>query len=155
MSSGNAHTGISDFKAHGHPAFVFHMKTHVDDEEFIRNMAEDLLGHLQYEVHTAKDGSEALSAVEEAKRSREPFDAVIMDLTIFGGLGGKETVGKVREIDPRVKAIASSGYANDPILSDFEKYGFDGVLPKPYGIQKLSEVMHKVISNKSDIDLFR
>jgi CheY-like chemotaxis protein len=120
----------------------------MDDEEMIRSMAGDMLSHLQYEVYTVKDGLEAISAIKEAKLSGEPFDAVIMDLTIPGGVGGKEAIGKVREIDTRVKAIASSGYANDPILSDFEKYGFDGVVSKPYGIEKLSEVMYKVISSR-------
>ena len=120
----------------------------MDDEEMIRDMAGDMLRHLHYEVHLAKDGLEAIAAISQATQAGEPFDAVIMDLTIPGGCGGKEVIKEVRKIDPQVKAIVSSGYSNDPIMADFTKHGFDGVVTKPYGIEELSEVIHKVISNR-------
>ena len=119
----------------------------MDDEEMIRNMAGDMLSHLHYDVHLVKNGSEAIAAIRQASQSGEPFEAVIMDLTIPGGMGGKEVIKEVREIDPQVKAIVSSGYSNDPIMSDFQNHGFDGVVTKPYGIEKLSDVIHKVMSN--------
>ncbi len=121
----------------------------MDDEEMIRDMAGDMLRHLQYEVHLAKDGPEAIAAIKQASLSGKPFAAVIMDLTIPGGNGGKEVIKEVRKIDPKVKAIVSSGYSNDPIMADFAQHGFDGVVIKPYGIEKLSEVIHKVISSQA------
>ena len=121
----------------------------MDDEEMIRNMAGDMLSHLHYDVHLAKNGSEAIAAIRQARQSGEPFEAVIMDLTIPGGMGGKEVIEKVREIDPEVKAIVSSGYSNDPIMADFRHHGFDGVVTKPYGIEKLSNVIHTVMSKQT------
>ena len=100
-------------------------------------------------MHLAKDGPEAIAAISQATRAGEPFEAVIMDLTIPGGFGGKEVIKEVRKIVPKVKAIVSSGYSNDPIMADFAKHGFDGVVTKPYGIEKLSEVIHTVMSNQA------
>jgi len=76
----------------------------------------------------------------------EHFDVIIMDLTIPGGMGGKEAIGKLLEVDPWVKAIVSSGYSNDPIMSEYRKYGFRGVATKPYKIEELSKILHEVIS---------
>jgi DNA-binding NarL/FixJ family response regulator len=81
---------------------------------------------------------------KQARQDDSPFDVVIMDLTIPGGMGGKEALSKLLEIDPSVKAIVSSGYANDPIMSNFEQYGFAGVVPKPYKIEDLSTVLEKL-----------
>lgn len=120
-----------------------------DDEEMIRDMAGDMLSHLEYEVHLAKDGPEAIAAIKQATLCGKPFEAVIMDLTIPGGCGGKEVIKEVRKIDQKVKAIVSSGYSNDPIMVDFAQHGFDGVVTKPYGIEKLSEVIRKVISSQA------
>ena len=78
--------------------------------------------------------------------SGDSFDAVILDLTIPGGLGGKEVIQKLMEIDLEVKAIVSSGYSNDPVMANFREYGFKGFIAKPYGIRKLSEVLHGVIT---------
>jgi len=83
------------------------------------------------------------------KKIGHPFDAVIVDLTIPGGIGGAKAVKKMAQFDPEVKAIASSGYSDDPIMADFRKYGFSGVLAKPYRIKELSEVLHKVVNGTS------
>ena len=69
-----------------------------------------------------------------------------MDLTIPGGMGGKETIKELIKIDPNVKAIVSSGYSNDPVISNFKQYGFSEIIAKPFVMEELSEVLHKVIS---------
>ena len=78
--------------------------------------------------------------------SGEAFNIVIMDLTVHGGMGGKEAVKRLLEIDSRAKAIVSSGYSNDPIMADCEKYGFVGVIPKPYEMVTLSQILRKIIN---------
>ena len=79
--------------------------------------------------------------------TKNPFVAVIADLTIPGGMGGKETVQRLVDIDPEVKAIVSSGYSNDPVLANFREYGFKGAIAKPYKTMELSEVLHRVIAD--------
>jgi CheY-like chemotaxis protein len=117
----------------------------MDDDEAIRNVTEKILMELGYEVCCASDGAETIAHYQDAARSGRPFDAVIMDLTIPGGMGGKEAIRQLLSIDPQVTAIVSSGYSNDPIMSDFEEYGFSGVATKPYRIEKLSWVLHDVL----------
>ena len=77
------------------------------------------------------------------------YDLVIMDLTIPGGMSGRETIEKLMEMDPAAKAIVSSGYSNDPIMANYEQYGFRGVIAKPYRLQELSEVLHRVIAEST------
>jgi two-component system, cell cycle sensor histidine kinase and response regulator CckA len=117
----------------------------MDDEETIRNVTKKILMELGYDVSCASDGAETIMLYQDAARIGRPFDAVIMDLTIPGGMGGKETIERLLKIDPKVAAIVSSGYSNNPIMSDFEKYGFRGVATKPYSIEKLSWVLHDVL----------
>ena len=118
----------------------------MDDEEMIREVASKILVKLGYEVECSRDGAEAISLYEKARHDDRPFNAVIMDLTIPGGMGGKEAVKKLHEIDPGVKAIVSSGYSHDPIMSQFKDFGFCGVVSKPYTVKILSDVIHKVIA---------
>jgi PAS domain S-box-containing protein len=125
----------------------------MDDEETIRNVTEKILTELGYEARCASDGAETIALYQDAARSGRPFDAVIMDLTIPGGMGGKEAIRQLLRIDPMVTAIVSSGYSNDPIMSDFEKYGFRGVATKPYRIEKLSWVLHDVLMDAKQRDL--
>jgi len=122
----------------------------MDDEKHLRNLADGVLGSIGYKVTTAIDGEEAIELYEVAMDSGDPFDAVIMDLTIPGGMGGKEAIKKLTEIDPGVKAIVSSGYSTDPVMADFREYGFSGVIAKPYRISELSEVLHGVINDVQD-----
>jgi PAS domain S-box-containing protein len=117
----------------------------MDDEEPIRNLAAEMLSLLGYEVVLAKDGDEALNLYLAAKESAKPFSAVIMDLTVPGGMGGKETIRRLQELDPAVKAIVSSGYSNDPVMAEYEKHGFGGVVVKPFGIKEVSEALKRVI----------
>lgn len=118
----------------------------MDDEEIVRYATGKLLAHFGYEVAFAKDGAEAIATYQKYKMNGQPFDVVIMDLTIPGGMGGKEAVQKLREIAPEAKAIVSSGYSNDPVMADHKRYGFQGVVAKPYRIEELREVLHKIIT---------
>ncbi|HYQ47961.1 MAG TPA: PAS domain S-box protein [Thermodesulfovibrionales bacterium] len=120
----------------------------MDDEEIVRTVTGEMLKAFGYEVAFAADGIEAIRLYTEAKETGAPFDAVIMDLTVPGGMGGKEAVLKLREIDPDVRAIVSSGYSQDPILADFRKYGFSEVLKKPFSGSLLSKVLHKVLTGQ-------
>jgi PAS domain S-box-containing protein len=120
----------------------------MDDEEALRKVAERMLLELGYEVHCVPDGAEAIKKYEQAKESGRSFDAVIMDLTIPGGMGGKEAVEKLLEVDPEAKSIVSSGYSNDPIMSNYKNFGFKGVVAKPYRIEELSWILHDVLNLK-------
>jgi CheY-like chemotaxis protein len=100
-----------------------------------------MLSHLGYEVQVAGDGVDALSKFEVAQSVGEPFDVVIMDLTIPGAMGGVDAIARLRDLDDQVRVIASSGYSNDPVMARHADYGFDAVLAKPYTIQQLSAAM--------------
>jgi PAS domain S-box-containing protein len=118
----------------------------MDDEDIIRDMAQELLSGMGYEVELAGDGVEALNRYQEARVSGTPVDAVIMDLTIPGGMGGEEAIQKLLAIDPEARAIVSSGYSNNPIMADYKKYGFSGVLAKPYRVAELCAVLQSVMN---------
>jgi PAS domain S-box-containing protein len=118
----------------------------MDDEEMVREVLGRLLVRLGYEVEFAADGGEAVEIFTQAHGSGQVFAAVILDLTVPGGMGGKETLEKLLQIDPQVKALVSSGYSDDPIMADFQKYGFSGVIAKPYKISELGKILHQVIT---------
>ena len=118
----------------------------MDDEEPILKMAERLMKRMGFEVTTVMDGQAAVEKYRAAKEQGVPFDVVIMDLTIPGGMGGKEAIGVLRKYDPGVKAIVSSGYSSDLAMSDFKKHGFRGMVAKPYDISELAGVIKKVIA---------
>ena len=109
----------------------------MDDDDGVRDVIVEILAHLGYEVLFARDGLEAIQHYEEAATSGRPFDVVIADLTVRDGMGGKELIKQLHGIDPQVRAIISSGYSNDPVLSDFRKHGFLGVVAKPYRVEEL------------------
>ncbi|MCU0571528.1 MAG: response regulator [Syntrophobacteraceae bacterium] len=117
----------------------------MDDEEIIREVVGALLKHLGYSVEYARDGVEALSLYQQSKSSGRPFDTLLMDLTIVDGMGGKETIERLLQIDPEVKAIVSSGYSTDPVMSRFRDYGFVAALDKPYKLNELSAVLDEVL----------
>jgi PAS domain S-box-containing protein len=118
----------------------------MDDEEIIRDLSVEFLTLLGHTVETAPDGEEALRVYGKAARARRPFDAVIMDLTIPGGLGGKEAIKQLRKLDPHARAIVSSGYSHDPVMAEYENHGFDAVIAKPFRIEDLREVVERVLS---------
>ena len=118
----------------------------MDDEEILRNFVVRMLKKAGYEVSAASDGVEALELYEQAEKSGEAFDVIIMDLTIPGGAGGKETIQRLLEIYPDSKAIVSSGYSDDPIMANYKDYGFKAVVEKPYSINELTRTIEDVIA---------
>ena len=116
----------------------------MDDDEIVREVTKAMLIDLGYKISLAKNGAEAIEVYQEAMRFNQPFAAVILDLTIPGGMGGKDTIQELLKIDPQVRAIVSSGYSADPVMADYEKYGFRDVLNKPYTLQKVSTSLRKV-----------
>jgi len=118
----------------------------MDDEEIIRSMASALLRRCGLEVVTAVDGAEAVEKFRAARAEGRPFALVIMDLTVPGGIGGKEAIALLREIDPQVRAIVSSGYSSDPVLANHRAYGFRGVVAKPYEYADFVRVLHDVLA---------
>ena len=117
----------------------------MDDQESIRNLVENMLFYLGYQVELAEDGEKAIDLYKRAIKSGQPFDFVILDIVIPKGMGGKETIQNLLKIDPEIKAIVSSGYSDDPIMSDYRRYGFSGMIAKPFQIGELSEALYKVM----------
>ena len=119
----------------------------VDDEEAIRALVEFTLERLGYEVAQAESALEGLTLYQQALDTGKRFDAVILDLTLPGGMGGKEALKKLLEIDPMVNAIVSSGYAMDATMSRYQDFGFRGVIAKPYEASELGKIVHEVIES--------
>lgn len=121
----------------------------MDDDAAVRTVVTQLLKTSGYAVSCASTGEETIALYERAMASQTPYDIVVMDLTIPGGMGGKETVEKLLVIDPRAKVIVSSGYSNDPIMANYRDYGFCGVVAKPFNIDDFLSVIRKSIGGKS------
>lgn len=121
----------------------------MDDEEMCRSIGEEMLNFLGYKVELATDGRDAIERYTAAKETKAEFDVVMLDLTVKGGMGGKQAIEELQKIDPFVKAIALSGYPDDPAISNFNEYGFCGALAKPYRIQELSNLLGKILPNKT------
>lgn len=119
----------------------------MDDETIIRDTLGKMLRRMGYATSAAPDGAQAIDLYQKAQQANEPFDIVLMDLTIAGGMGGKEAVRKLLEIDPDAKVIVSSGYSNDPVMADYKAYGFCGVLPKPYEIQAVNQILYELLDS--------
>ncbi len=117
----------------------------MDDESFIRDLLGRLFGHFGYEVDFAENGERALTVYQEALAKGNRFDVVIMDLVIPGGMGGRETIQRLLKIDPGACAIVSSGYSNDPIMADYQKFGFAAAVAKPYKNEELRTVVQKLL----------
>jgi PAS domain S-box-containing protein len=118
----------------------------MDDEASIRELVSEVLVRSGYEVDVAGDGAEAVELYKTAASSDEPYDAVILDLTVPGGSGGVEAIQELLVEDPGVKAIVSSGYSTDPVLANYDLYGFRGFIKKPFRIADLTKVLRDVIA---------
>ncbi|MBA7534820.1 Sensor kinase CckA [subsurface metagenome] len=117
----------------------------MDDEEMIRRFAGKCLKHIGYGVTLAKEGAGAVKLYKDARDAGKPFDIVILDLTVPGGMGGEEALKKLIEIDPEVKALVSSGYSDAPVMANYREFGFCGVIAKPYEIKELNENLNKLL----------
>ena len=117
----------------------------MDDNIIIRKAAGRVLSRMGHEVQYAANGEEAIALYKKAQESQRAFDVVILDLAIPGGMGGKEVIEQLLSIDTHVKAIVSSGYTNDPMVLEYEKHGFRGVIAKPYGMKELTAALRMVL----------
>jgi CheY-like chemotaxis protein len=117
----------------------------MDDEEMMRTVLGKTLMRAGYDVDLAKDGEEALSFYFKQRDKGHRYDIVILDLTIRGGMGGVETLSQLREVDPDLKAIVTSGYSDHPVIQDYGDYGFNDVLVKPYRTAKLLKIVEGVM----------
>ena len=117
----------------------------MDDAKAVRDVTGAMLSYIGYDVEFARDGREAIALYREAKQSDEPFDAVILDFTVQGGMGGKEAIQLLLALDPHIRAIISSGYSGDPIMSEYQAYGFKTAILKPYKMEELEEILERLI----------
>jgi CheY-like chemotaxis protein len=117
----------------------------LDDEEMVREVVGSMLERLGFTAHYAADGAEAIQKYLAALSEGTPYTAVIIDLTIPGGMGGKETVARLLELDPGVKAIVSSGYSDDALMAEYREHGFCAVIPKPYTLKELEQALHTAL----------
>ena len=119
----------------------------MDDQESILKMGERMLNGMGYDTVAVKDGLKAIKVYREAFESDKPFDLVILDLTVPGGLGGAETMPELLKTDPDVKAVVSSGYSNDPVMANYRDYGFTGIIPKPYTKSQMADILNEILGN--------
>ncbi len=117
----------------------------MDDEYIVRDVFQQMLIELGFEVVMSADGSEAVAAFRNARESKKPFDLVFLDLTVPGTMGGVNAIQKMRDLDPTIKAIVTSGYSNDDILANYSDHGFNDYIIKPFKISELSQVLRRVM----------
>ncbi len=124
----------------------------MDDDKMVCDVAGGMLRHLGYQVDFAENGEAALEKYREAMGSGKPFDVVIMDLTIPGGMGGRSAIALLLSLDPGAKAIVSSGYSEDPVMANYEKFGFRGCIKKPYRVSELGRILLEVMKRSNNKD---
>ncbi len=117
----------------------------MDDDEMVRDIASEILAHLGCEIEMAVNGEEAIDLFKQAREKGRPFDLVIMDLTIPGGMGGREAVAVVLQEDPAAKVVVASGYSTDPILANYQDYGFSAAIAKPFRIDELAGIIKEIL----------
>jgi PAS domain S-box-containing protein len=121
----------------------------MDDEELVRTVTRSMLEFNGYEVELTSDGDEAIAKYQSGMQAGKPFDLVLMDLTIPGGMGGKEAIARLLVIDPKVRAIVASGYSNDPVMANYRSHGFRKVIPKPYTLKELIATVSEVLDDST------
>jgi signal transduction histidine kinase/CheY-like chemotaxis protein len=117
----------------------------MDDEEMVRDILKALLKRLGHDVILAENGREAIDTYQNALKSDQPIDLIIMDLTIPGGMGGKDAVHEILALDPKAKVVVSSGYSNDPIMANYRDYGFSAAIAKPYQMSELTNIINQLL----------
>ena len=117
----------------------------MDDEQIILDVTMEVLKFLGYGVMFASEGAAAIELYKTEKAAGVPFDLVILDLSVPYGMGGKETIALLKAVDPKVKAVVSTGFSDDPVVLDFASYGFSGKLIKPYKINDLKNILEQLI----------
>jgi PAS domain S-box-containing protein len=117
----------------------------MDDESEVRETVRAMLRRLGYAAETVEDGAQVIERYRASLQTGKPYDLVIMDLTVPGGMGGREAMARLLEMDPGIAAIVASGYANDPVMADYAKHGFKGVAAKPFRLKELSELIAAVL----------
>lgn len=122
----------------------------MDDEQIILDVTQEVLNFLGYEVMFAREGQAAIELYKREKEAGAPFDVVILDLSVPDGMGGKEAIGLLKAFDPKVNAVVSTGYSNDPAVLDFAGYGFSGKLSKPYKINDLKQVLEQLLQKNGE-----
>jgi DNA-binding NtrC family response regulator len=118
----------------------------MDDESSILELTSRMLTSKGYDVETSTNGSAAVKLYRAAKDAGWPFDAVLLDLTVPDGMGGFEAFNAMKEYDPGVKAILSSGYSHEPVVVNYKKYGIAGLAPKPYRVTELMDAVEGVLN---------
>ena len=117
----------------------------LDDEEQLREIMRLILGRLGHQVLTAGEGREAVALYRQAMATAAPIDLTIMDLTIPGGMGGKEAVGEILALNPRAMVVVASGYSSDPVLANFRDYGFTAAIAKPFRLEEIARLLNELL----------
>ncbi len=143
--SGSATQATTTVKENSSPSPIRGRVLVMDDEEIVRDISVEILECLGCKTAVAANGHEAITQYMRAKEENKPFDILIMDLTIPGSIGGLETLERLLVLDPDVKALVSSGYANNPVMANYKEYGFCGVVPKPFMVEELNKILSTVL----------
>jgi two-component system, cell cycle sensor histidine kinase and response regulator CckA len=122
----------------------------MDDEEAIRKIFVLMLTRLGFEPDAVSDGTQAVEKFNAAQFAGRPYRIVILDLTVREGMGGVDTIRKLREIDPRVRAIVATGHSKETVLSTYRDYGFRGIISKPFRIQEITDMIQQVLAQPDE-----
>jgi len=120
----------------------------MDDDEMVRNTAKAILALAEYEVDCAKDGSEAIEYYRKSLLENNSYSAVLLDVVVKSGVGGKETMRRLLQMDPLVNAIISSGYTEDTVMSDYSRFKFKGRISKPYRAEDLQKLVNEISNSR-------
>ena len=117
----------------------------MDDDPLVIDVSKKMLNKLGHFVDVCEDGNQAIEKYTRAMTQNTPYDLVIMDLTIPGGMGGQKAIKKLLLIDSEAKVVVASGYSTDPVLANYKKYGFKAIATKPYTVEKIKQVIDKAL----------